>query len=269
MRVSIKLIIIIPFLRLPLISTLLLSQFQSLWISYFIFGTLYSTDLSHFIWSGIGLGIVEYLAKRQAVVYMVCRNEEKGLIQRDRIVQETANEHVYLLIADCGLEADVRRLWSEFVSHRQSVASTVSLTALICNAGSLTNNIQLTAEGVESTIATHLIFGTFLLVNLALSTLQSTAGSRVIVVSSGGMYNTKFPSWDLATSKVGKYDGQLCYAYAKRGQVLCCEQWTKMHANVKFVSCHPGWVDTGGVDAAFGDKKSYLQPLRSNDKCCF
>jgi dehydrogenase/reductase SDR family protein 12 len=193
---------------------------------------------------------------------MVCRNREKGQIQRDRISRECSNEHVYLLVADCGLEGDVRRLWSEFVAHRQSVASSISLSALICNAGSLTNTIQLTTEGIESTIATHLIFGTYLLVNLALSTLQSTAGSRVVVISSGGMYNTKFPPWDVATSKVGKYDGQLCYAYAKRAQVLCCERWTNMYSNVKFVSCHPGWVDTGGVDAAFGDKKSYLQPLR-------
>ena len=75
---------------------------------------------------------------------------------------------------------------------------------------------------------------------LALPILERTLSSRVIVVSSGGMYNTKFPSWDIATSRRGKFDGQFSYAYAKRGQVLLCEEWTKMFSSVKFASCHPG-----------------------------
>ena len=45
------------------------------------------------------------------------------------------------------------------------------------------------------------------------------------MVSSGGMYNTKFPAWEVATSLEGEYNGQLAYAYAKRGQVLLCERW--------------------------------------------
>ena len=52
-----------------------------------------------------------------------------------------------------------------------------------------------------------------------------TAGARLVVVSSGGMYNTKFPAWEVATSLEGEYNGQLAYAYAKRGQVLLCERW--------------------------------------------
>ena len=36
------------------------------------------------------------------------------------------------------------------------------------------------------------------------------------------MYNSKFPSWDQVTSTgkyKDKYDGQMAYVYAKRGQV--------------------------------------------------
>ena len=49
------------------------------------------------------------------------------------------------------------------------------------------------------------------------------------MVSSGGMLNTKFPPWEVATcsSETMKYDSQLAYAYAKRGQVLLCERWAK------------------------------------------
>ena len=78
---------------------------------------------------------------------------------------------------------------------------------------------------------------------LALPVLQSTPGSRLIAVSSGGMYNSKFPRWKVATNTANdtKYDGQLAYCYAKRGQVLLCEHWAAVYKNkVTVVSCHPG-----------------------------
>jgi len=81
---------------------------------------------------------------------------------------------------------------------------------------------------------------------LALPTLASTPGSRLIAVSSGGMYNSNFPPWDIAShssSSGSAYDGQMAYCYAKRGQVLLCERWAKKFAGqVTIVSCHPGQV---------------------------
>ena len=62
------------------------------------------------------------------------------------------------------------------------------------------------------------------------------------------------------------YNLNLKYAYAKRGQVLLAEQWSKEYSGdnkVKFVSVHPGWTDTNAVDDAFGDNASYLKPLRT------
>eukprot|EP01034_Spumella_vulgaris_P022640 gene22640-28780_t len=124
--------------------------------------------------------------------------------------------------------------------------------------------VTVTSEGVESTFAAHLLFGTYLLGSLALPTLNNTKDSRLIVVSSGGMYNTKFPSWSTATSTgSAAYDGQMAYAYSKRGQVILCEEWAKLHPGVKIVSCHPGWTITDGVEKAYGESKKYLEPLRS------
>ena len=80
------------------------------------------------------------------------------------------------------------------------------------------------------------------------------------------MYNGKFPDWDIATaeSTIVKYDGNLAYVYCKRAQVLLCERWTQQHpTGPKFVTCHPGWTDTPGVDAAYGGDKKYLEPMRS------
>jgi dehydrogenase/reductase SDR family protein 12 len=77
----------------------------------------------------------------------------------------------------------------------------------------------------EATFASHLLYGSYLMTQLALPHLQQSDDPRVVLVSSGGMYNTPFPKWEVASGQSGKYDGQLAYAYAKRGQVLLCERW--------------------------------------------
>jgi dehydrogenase/reductase SDR family protein 12 len=169
----------------------------------------------------------------------------------------------------------VRRAWKEFVASELKTSQSQEtdektgvfhprLDGLVCNAGALSNEKTYTSEGVEVTFAAHLLFGTYLLGSLAMETLEATPDSRLIMVSSGGMYNTKFPLWEDATSTGNKpFDGQFAYAYAKRGQVLLAEQWALAHPKVKVVSSHPGWTATDGVDAAYGDKKSYLEPLRT------
>eukprot|EP00041_Stephanoeca_diplocostata_P019412 m.418964 g.418964 ORF g.418964 m.418964 type:complete len:349 (+) comp21297_c0_seq1:361-1407(+) len=220
--------------------------------------------------SGIGKEITSYLASKGGKVYMVCRSQDRANKARQDIVDQhaSASGNLEILIGDVGLREDVVRVMEEFSSKE------TKLDALVCNAGALLNELTLTKEGLETTFACHLLFGSYLLTQLALPVLHKSTEPRVIYVSSGGMYNTKFPSWAKAVGideKGGQhakcYDGQLAYAYAKRGQVLLAEQLTKQHAesgsNVQFVSCHPGWTDTPGVDAAFGSQKKYLQPLRS------
>lgn len=171
--------------------------------------------------AGIGKEITTLLAEKGATCFMVCRNPARATAARDSIAKETKNDNVHLLIGDCSLESDVRRIWNEFTSFSPGVAAgPTRLDGLICNAGVLLNDKTLTSEGVEVTFATHLLFGTYLLGTLAMPALEATPDSRLIVVSSGGMYNTKFPLWEIATSAgTAKYDGQMVYAYAKRGQV--------------------------------------------------
>merc|ERR1711884_727919 len=88
--------------------------------------------------------------------------------------------------------------------------------------------------------------------------------------SSGGMLNTRFPTElldelgnDRTTTRV--YDGQLEYAYAKRGQVILAERLAADvdYHGISIVSCHPGWVDTPGVEQAYGWQRWFLQPLRT------
>ena len=46
-------------------------------------------------------------------------------------------------------------------------------------------------------------------------------------------------------------------------QVLLAERFTKQFPKVKWATCHPGWCDTPGVEAAFGRSKAILEPLRT------
>lgn len=206
--------------------------------------------------SGIGKELTKFLASKNASVYMVCRNRERGEAARQEIVDASGNDRLHLLIGDCSLKADVVRVVEEFNAREQN------LHCLVCNAGALLNDKHTTNEGFEVTFATHLLFGTYTLAKLLMPTLQNTPESRFVCVTSGGMYNTKFPSWARATGQKS-YNGNLAYAYAKRGQVLLLSRWANMFPEVPMVTSHPGWTDTPGVEAAYGGQKSWLEPLRS------
>lgn len=228
--------------------------------------------------SGIGFEIAKFLASKGAEVYMVCRDLARAARAKYDIITETKNYNVYILVCDCSLESDVRKTWRSFCYHRMSIVkqciidndteldmSVVKLNGIVCNAGPLCQERSMTSEGVEETIATNLVFGCYLLVELAIQALQSTQYSRVIVVSSAGIYTTKFPSWNKAASleMSTPYDGEEIFCYAKRGQVLLCEQWSLLYPTIRFVSCHPGWVCTQFTLTAYKDVVSSMEPLRS------
>ena len=220
---------------------------------------------------GIGFEIAKYLASRGGRVFMVCRSAARAETARQAIVEQTQADciirtarppDVQCLICDVGIEADVRGAWAEFAKRAGGPAA--ALDGIVCNAGALFNERTTTPAGLETTFASHLLFGSYLMIQLALPHLRRAADPRAVLVSSGGMLNSAFPPWEVATSTRGAdYDGNLAYAYAKRGQVLLCERWTVEHPGVKFVSAHPGWTATAAVDNAYGEKKSYLEPMRS------
>jgi len=215
--------------------------------------------------SGVGKELVHCLASRGASVHMFCRNRQRAEACRQDIIAQTGNNRLFVIEVDAGVEQDVRRGWAEFLQNQSQPKSSPRLDGLICNAGQLLHEKTLTRDGLEVTFASHFLIGTYLLGTLALPLLRQTPNSRLVAVSSGGMLNVKWPSWEVATatSTDESYNGQLAYAYAKRGQVLLCERWAHENPGVKIVSCHPGWTATPGVEQAYGSQKRFLEPLRS------
>mmetsp|Transcript_43555 Transcript_43555/g.102651 ORF Transcript_43555/g.102651 Transcript_43555/m.102651 type:complete len:327 (-) Transcript_43555:36-1016(-) len=208
--------------------------------------------------SGIGYEVARYLAAHKGKVLMLCRSRARAQVARDKIVADTQNNDVEIVECDVSLAEDVRRVAAQLKSKLRT------LDCLVCNAGALADERTATKEGHEVTFAAHLLCGTYLLTMQLMPLLKAAKDPRVVVVSSGGMYTTAYDQARAVDPEVS-FDGQLAYANAKRGQVLLVERWAADAelAPVKFVSCHPGWTDTPGVDSAYGSSKSWLEPLRT------
>ncbi len=144
---------------------------------------------------------------------------------------------VHVELADMSSLCSVRAFASHFSARR------CGLHVLINNAGVLAGERDLSADGHEPTFATNL-FGMFLLTDELLPQLLSGAPSRLISVSSGGMYTAS----DLE-SESGDGSGPAAYRCSKRAQVVLTELWAERLRGTGIVvhAIHPGWADTPGV----------------------
>ena len=131
---------------------------------------------------------------------------------------------------------------------------------LIHNAGALLNTRQISPQGIEQTIASHVV-GPFLMTTLLLPLMNS---GRVVTVSSGGMYTSALPVFANGESlelPAHKYGGSKQYAIAKRAQVTLAEMWAAREPNTEFVSMHPGWADTPGVQESIPGFRRVTAPI--------
>jgi NAD(P)-dependent dehydrogenase (short-subunit alcohol dehydrogenase family) len=116
---------------------------------------------------------------------------------------------------------------------------------LIHNAGALTHEYAAAPGGHEQTYTAQ-VLAPHLMTHRLLPLMP--AGSRVVVVSSGGMYAEPLRPGAMETGEQG-YDGVRAYARAKRCQVELVAQWARRYRDtgVVFAAMHPGWADTPGV----------------------
>jgi NAD(P)-dependent dehydrogenase (short-subunit alcohol dehydrogenase family) len=194
--------------------------------------------------SGLGLATAEGLANLGATVYMLARNEAKGKAVREGLIQRTGNQNIHLEIADLSSLMSIR----EFANRFQERAD--RLDVLINNAGALLSERGSSVDGFELSFATN-VLGPFLLTGLLVPLLKASAPSRIVNVSSGGMYAQKLDVADLQFERK-PFNGVTAYAQAKRAQVILTKLWAKKLAGsgVTANAMHPGWADTPGVQAS-------------------
>lgn len=211
--------------------------------------------------SGLGLAAADGFARLGAEVWLAVRNRERGEAARARILDHLSESDVHLGLCDLGRLGSVRAFAERFADEAPR------LDVLVNNAGVLTRERELSADGIELTLATNVI-GPFLLTQLLVPILERSAPSRIVNVSSGGMYTQKLRADDLQ-SEQGDFDGPAVYARTKRAEVVLTEMWAERLAGtgVTVHAMHPGWADTAGVRSSLPRFYRVTRPLlRSPDQ---
>jgi NAD(P)-dependent dehydrogenase (short-subunit alcohol dehydrogenase family) len=210
--------------------------------------------------SGLGEQVARQLAPTGANLVLVARNEEKCAGVIDELAPLCTGNKPVFVRAEMG---DLESVRSACTAIQEQFTH---IDVLIHNAGALLNTRQMSPQGIEQTVASHVV-GPFLMTTLLLSLLN---GGRVVTVSSGGMYTSALPALDKGETlemPAQKYGGSKQYAIAKRAQVTLNEMWAAREPQIKFVSMHPGWADTPGVQGSIPGFRRVTAPiLRSSSE---
>ena len=204
--------------------------------------------------SGLGEQVARQLAPTGANLVLVARNEEKCARVIDEIAPLCTGNRPVFVRAEMG---DLESVRSACTAIQQQFTH---IDVLIHNAGALLNTRQMSPQGIEQTVASHVV-GPFLMTTLLLPLLN---GGRVVTVSSGGMYSSGLPAFDKGETlemPPHKYGGSKQYAIAKRAQVTLTKMWSKREPQTEFVSMHPGWADTPGVQESIPGFRRVTAPI--------
>jgi len=187
--------------------------------------------------SGIGLHTAIGLARTGMRVVMTGRDRARTERACRFVIETTGSDRVELTLADFSHLAEVRRLADEILSAHDR------LDVLVNNAGLLAPKYRLSADGFELTFAVNHL-APFLLTNLLLHRLKTSAPARIITIASAAHRGNRFDITDMARPR----DWTMMKAYGR--SKLCNILFTRELASrldpdkVVAVCLHPGMVAT-------------------------
>ncbi|MDJ0767476.1 MAG: SDR family NAD(P)-dependent oxidoreductase [Ilumatobacter sp.] len=205
--------------------------------------------------SGLGYAAADQLARCGATVVLVGRSAARNEGVVAELIAQTGNPSITQVAADMGDYQQVRNLADRVLTDHER------LDVLVHNAGALDAEHHTAPDGTEGTVASQVV-GPFLLTTLLLDRLATSAPSRVLTMSSGGMYAAGLTVTELEMTPE-TYRGAEQYARAKRAQVTLNEMWAERYGQlgIRFHALHPGWADTPGVDASLPTFSKVMGPL--------
>ena len=187
--------------------------------------------------SGIGEETALGLARLGATVVVAGRSAARCAATVDRIGRQTGNSSVEFLLADLSSQKEVHALAAEFkIRHDR-------LDVLVNNAGAIVLSRRKSVDGLELTFAlNHLSY--FVLTDLLLDVLVSSAPARIVNVSSSSHRRTQINFDDL--QKQRRYTGFRAYAQSKLANVLFTYELARRleGTGVTANALHPGLVAT-------------------------
>jgi dehydrogenase/reductase SDR family protein 12 len=157
-----------------------------------------------------------------------------------------------MLLAEAG--ADVT------IVARNAERGQRAVDTLVHNAGALHRERMESVDGIELTLATHVV-GPFKLTSMLRPLLAKGDDPRIVTMASGGLYGQGLSLSDLQVTR--DYSGTKAYARAKRAQLVLNEGWSEEldSDSIKVYTMHPGWADTPGVSDALPGFGKLLGPL--------
>jgi NAD(P)-dependent dehydrogenase (short-subunit alcohol dehydrogenase family) len=194
---------------------------------------------------GIGQQCAVELAHMGARVILHGRNPSRGKAVLEHIRKESQNGGVDLFLADFASLHHVRRMADEVLAKYPGI------DVLVNNAGVYLRNRQLSEDGYEMTFAVnHLAH--FLLTNLLLDALKTSAPSKILVVSSEAHQNARLDLDNLQGEK--RYEAYSIYSMSKLANLLFTYELAERlkDTSVSVNALHPGVIATKLLHAGFG-----------------
>lgn len=213
--------------------------------------------------SGLGRAASDRLAGLGARLLLVGRDPKRLEQVRDELGQPPGDRPHRVVVADMSSLESV-------TAAVEAIRDEPRLDVLVDNAGAIHAERRETADGLEATFAT-MVVGPFALVAGCLPLLRASRPSRVIAVTSGGMYAQRLDLGDLQ-SRTGDFDGTRAYARAKRAQVVLMREWARRlgppeRSGIAYNAMHPGWAATPGLREALPGFARIMGPiLRAPDE---
>ena len=174
--------------------------------------------------AGLGFAAAQAFAGLGASVWLVVRTRARAEDARACILDHWPDAKVHISLCDLSQLRSVREFAQTFA------AESPGLDVLVNNAGVLTQERELSADGIELTLATNVI-GPFLLTELLIPMLVRDAPARIVNVSSGGMYTQRIRVDDLQ-SQHGSFDGPRAYARSNRYYVKNYEEESNFRCTI-------------------------------------
>ena len=189
--------------------------------------------------SGAGLATVAQLVRQGARVVAACRRVAAG--EEATLHLGSARGSVEVMALDLGSLASVRRFAADFTAKH------ARLDGLVNNAGVMNTPQGRTEDGFETQLGTNHL-GHFLLTELLLDTLEASAPSRVVCVSSVAHVGIRKEVGEIELDDLNfdkrPYDGLRAYTQSKLAIVVYARHLARRleGTGVSVFSVHPGWI---------------------------
>jgi retinol dehydrogenase 12 len=186
--------------------------------------------------TGIGKTTALALARQGWQVYVASRSTEKGEAAVASIKASSGSDSVFFLPLDLADLSSVRACADSFLARGEP------LHVLVNNAG-VAGVRGLTRQGFELMFGVNHL-GHFLLTQLLLDRLTSSAPARVVTVASDAHYQARGIDWEAVRRPARGITGMREYAVSKLANVLFSQELARRTAGtgVRTYALHPGVV---------------------------